>query len=150
ERRVPIQEVGVGDTLVVLPGAKIPVDGVVASGTSSVDLSMLTGESVPVDVAEGDQVAGASLNVSGRLVVTATAVGADTKLAEIVRLLRRAQGSKAPVQRLADRISSVFVPIVLVLALGTFLVWLVVGAGAHPIGPALLHAVTVVLIACPC
>ena len=147
ERTVPVAEVRVGDMVVVRPGEKIPVDGVVVTGTSTVDLSMLTGESVPVDVRSGAEVIGASVNGMGRLVVEARRVGADSMLAEIVRLLEAAQGSKAPVQRLADRISSVFVPIVLGLAALTFAGWLVSGGGA---GSALLHAVTVVLIACPC
>ena len=112
---------------VVLPGEKIPADGVVKEGTSWVDLSLLTGESVPVDVGPGDEVVGASINGHGRLVVFVTKVGANTKLAEIVRLLQAAQGSKAPVQRLADRISAVFVPIVLGLAAATFLGWIVLG-----------------------
>jgi Cu+-exporting ATPase len=133
---------------VVRPGEKIPADGVVKEGTSWVDLSLLTGESVPVDVAPGDEVVGASINGHGRLVVFVTKVGANTKLAEIARLLRSAQGSKAPVQRLADRISSVFVPIVLALAAATFAGWILVG-DASP-GTALLHATAVLLIACPC
>ncbi len=148
ERRVPVDEVRVGDVVVVRPGEKIPVDGVVVSGASSVDLSMLTGESVPVDVAPGDEVVGASLNGFGRLEVEATRVGAATRLAGIVRLLQAAQGSKAPVQRLADRVSSIFVPIVLLIAAGTFVGWIAFG-DATP-GTALIHAVTVLLIACPC
>ena len=148
ERRVSVDEVRVGDVVVVRPGEKIPVDGVVVSGASSVDLSMLTGESVPVDVAPGDEVVGASLNGFGRLEVEATRVGPATRLAEIVRLLQTAQGSKAPVQRLADRVSSIFVPIVLLIAAGTFAGWIAFG-DATP-GTALIHAVTVLLIACPC
>lgn len=148
ERRVPVAEVAVGDFVIVRPGEKIPVDGIVREGVSSVDLSMLTGEPVPVDVSEGDEVVGASLNGAGRLVIETTRVGADSTLASIVRLLRQAQGSKAPVQRLADRISGVFVPIVLVLAVVTFFGWLVLGDIGAP--RALLHAVATVLIACPC
>lgn len=147
ERSVAIDEVRTGDQLVVRPGEKIPVDGVVVTGASTVDLSLLTGESAPVDVAAGSDVVGASINGMGRIVVEAGRVGADSKLAEIVRLLQAAQGSKAPVQRLADRISAVFVPVVLGLGVLTFFGWLVAGAGP---GAALLHAVTVVLIACPC
>ena len=148
ERRVPIDELRPGNIVVVLPGEKIPADGVVKEGTSWVDLSMLTGESVPVDVRPGSEVVGASINGHGRLVVFVTTVGANTKLAEIVRLLRSAQGSKAPVQGLADRVSSIFVPIVMLIALATFAGWLAL-ANAEP-GQALLHAVAVLLIACPC
>lgn len=148
ERRVPVEEVRVGDVVIVRPGEKVPVDGVVREGVSSLDLSMLTGESVPVDVGPGDGVVGASLNSHGRLVVEATRVGPDTKLAEIVRLLQAAQGSKAPVQRLADRVSAVFVPIVLSLASGTLVGWAVLSDVG--LGTALLHAAAVVLIACPC
>lgn len=148
ERRVSVDEVRPGNLVLVMPGEKIPADGVVKEGTSWVDLSMLTGESVPVDVEPGDEVVGASINGHGRLVVFVTKVGANTKLAEIARLLQAAQGSKAPVQRLADRISSVFVPIVMAIAGLTFLGWMVAAnAGA---GTALLHAVAVLLIACPC
>ncbi len=131
-----------------MPGEKIPADGVVQEGTSWVDLSMLTGESVPVDVGPGSEVVGASINGHGRLVVFVTTVGANTKLAEIVRLLERAQGSRAPVQALADRVSTVFVPIVMLVALITFVGWIAL-TDAEP-GQALLHAVAVLLIACPC
>ena len=148
ERRVPIEDVRPGNVVVVLPGEKIPADGVVQDGVSWVDLSMLTGESVPVDVGPGSEVVGASINGHGRLTVFVTKVGANTKLSEIVRLLEAAQGSKAPVQRLADRISSIFVPVVLGIAAATFVGWLVFG-DAEP-GQALLHAVAVLLIACPC
>jgi heavy metal translocating P-type ATPase len=148
ERTISIDELRPGMRAVVLPGEKIPADGVVKEGESWVDLSMLTGESVPVDVRPGDEVVGASINGRGRIVVFITKVGANTKLAEIVRLLQLAQGSKAPVQRLADRISSVFVPIVVGIAASTLLGWwwfTDVGPGA-----ALLHATAVLLIACPC
>ncbi len=148
ERTVSIDELLVGTRVVVRPGEKIPADGVVKEGTSWVDLSLLTGESVPVDVAPGDEVVGAAINGHGTLVVFVTKVGANTKLAEIVRLLEAAQGSKAPVQRVADRVSAVFVPIVMAIALLTFAGWALftdVGPGA-----ALLHAVAVLLIACPC
>ena len=148
ERRVPIEELRPGNVVIVLPGEKIPADGVVKEGTSWVDLSMLTGESVPVDVGPGSEVVGASINGHGRLVVFVTKVGANTKLSEIVRLLETAQGSRAPVQRLADRVSSIFVPVVMLVALATFAGWLV-AANAEP-GQALLHAVAVLLIACPC
>jgi P-type Cu+ transporter len=146
QTRVAIEDLHPGDVVVVLPGDKIPTDGVVKEGVSWVDLSLLTGESVPQDVGPGDEVVGASVNGHGRLVVFVTKVGANTKLAEMVRLLERAQGSKAPVQRLADRISGVFVPIVLVLATATFVGWTFV---ADP-GVALMRAVAVLLIACPC
>ena len=148
EHSIPIEELRPGMRVVVLPGEKIPADGVVKDGASWVDLSLLTGESVPVDVGPGSEVVGASINGRGRLVVFVTTVGANTKLAEIVRLLQAAQASKAPVQRLADRISSVFVPIVLALAAATFAGWIVL-AGETP-GQALLHATAVLLIACPC
>jgi Cu+-exporting ATPase len=148
ERRVPIDALRPGNVVVVRPGEKIPADGVVKEGTSWVDLSMLTGESVPIDVRPGSDVVGASINGHGRLVVFVTKVGANTKLSEIVRLLESAQGSKAPVQRLADRVSSIFVPVVMLVALATFLGWLIV-VNAEP-GQALLHAVAVLLIACPC
>jgi heavy metal translocating P-type ATPase len=147
ERSIPIEELHPGMLVIVLPGGKIPADGVVKEGRSWLDLSLLTGESVPVDVGPGDEVIGASINGTGRLVVFVTKVGPNTRLAEIVRLLESAQGSKAPVQRLADRISSVFVPAVLALAALTFAGWLATGATA---GGALLHATAVLLIACPC
>jgi P-type Cu+ transporter len=148
ERSVPIDDVRPGMLAVVRPGEKIPADGVVKEGASWVDLSLLTGESVPADVRPGDDVVGASINGRGRLVIFITKTGANTKLGEIVRLLQSAQGSKAPMQRLADRISSVFVPIILVVGLGTFLGWIAL-AGATP-GAGLLHAAAVLLIACPC
>ena len=148
ERKVPIGELLVGTRVLVRPGEKIPADGIVKEGSSWVDLSLLTGESVPVDVAPGDEVVGAAINGHGTLVVFVTKVGANTKLAEIVRLLEAAQGSKAPVQRTADRVAAIFVPVVMTIALLTFAGWAVftdVGPGA-----ALLHAVAVLLIACPC
>jgi heavy metal translocating P-type ATPase len=148
ERRMAIDDVHPGMLVIVRPGEKIPADGVVKEGTSWVDLSMLTGESVPIDVRPESEVVGASINGNGRLTVFVTKVGANAKLAEIVRLLEAAQGSKAPVQRLADRISSVFVPVVLILAFATFVGWYL-AADAAP-GRALLHAIAVVLIACPC
>ena len=148
ERRVPIEDVRPGNLVVVLPGEKIPADGVVKEGDSWVDLSMLTGESVPIDVGPGSEVVGASMNGQGRLVVFVTKVGANTKLAEIVRMLQAAQGSKAPVQRLADRVSAVFVPVVILIAAATFVGWYLANP-AEP-GQALLHAVAVLLIACPC
>ena len=146
ERMVPVDRVQVGDRLRVRPGEKVPVDGEVVEGRSAVDESMLTGESVPVDKKPGDTVAGATVNAQGALTIRATAVGADTALAQIVRLVEEAQGTKAPVQRLADRISGIFVPAVLVLAAATFAGWLVAG---DP-GDGLVAAVAVLIIACPC
>jgi cation-transporting ATPase V len=147
ERMIPVEQVRVGDRLRIRPGEKIPVDGEVEAGASAVDESMLTGESVPVDKQPGDRVVGGTINAEGTLTIRATAVGADTALAQIVRLVEEAQGSKAPVQRLADQISGVFVPVVAVIALGTFAVWwLILG---DPNG-GLVAAVAVLIIACPC
>src|SRR5262249_28301848 len=128
EHRVSISELQVGDRFVTRPGEKIATDGVVVHGSSAVDTSMLTGESVPAEVSAGSTVAGGSLNVGGRLVVRATRVGSDTLLAQIARLVERAQAGKAAVARLADRVSSVFVPVILALALTTFGWWLLTGA----------------------
>ncbi|WP_444663903.1 heavy metal translocating P-type ATPase [Cellulomonas sp. CW35] len=147
EQRVPVDRLRVGDEFAVRPGEKVATDGVVVSGTSALDTSLLTGEPVPVEVGPGDEVTGATVNSSGALVVRATRVGADTRLAQIGRLVAQAQTGKAPVQRLADRISAVFVPVVLVLALGTLVVWLATGAGAQA---AFTAAVAVLIIACPC
>jgi P-type Cu+ transporter len=147
EVRIPVDELAVGDRFVVRPGEKIATDGVVVDGTSAVDASMLTGESVPVEVGPGDAVAGATVNAGGRLVVRATRVGADTQLAQIARMVEQAQTGKAAVQRLADRISAVFVPVVLVLAAGTLGAWLVLGYGP---AAAFAAAVAVLIIACPC
>jgi Cu+-exporting ATPase len=147
ERRVATSELAVGDRFVVRPGERIATDGVVEIGSSAVDASLLTGESVPVEVAPGNDVAGATINVGGRLVVRATRVGSDTALAQIGRLVTQAQSGKAPVQRLADRISAVFVPIVIALSAGTLGFWLANGAGATF---AFTAAVAVLIIACPC
>ena len=144
---VPAEELHVGDRFVVRPGEKIATDGVVEEGASAVDRSMLTGESVPVDVAAGDEVAGATINTYGRLVVRATKVGAETALAQIARLVAEAQGGKAPVQRLADRVSAVFVPVVIAIAAATLGFWLGAGAGTEF---AFGAAVAVLIIACPC
>ncbi len=144
---VPVASLEVGDRFLVRPGEKIATDGVVVEGASAVDVSMLTGEPVPQEVAPGDEVFGATVDVSGRLVVRATKVGSETALAQIVRLVEQAQGSKAPVQRLADRVSAVFVPAVLVVALGTLAGWLLTGNGADD---TLTAAVAVLIIACPC
>ena len=147
EQRIAVDELVVGDRFVVRPGEKIATDGVVVHGTSAVDASMLTGESVPVEVGVGDSVAGATVNAGGRLVVRATRVGADTQLAQMARLVEDAQNGKAQVQRLADRISGVFVPIVIALSAGTLGFWLGTGSGA---GAAFTAAVAVLIIACPC
>jgi Cu+-exporting ATPase len=149
ELELPIDEVQVGDFVTVRPGEKVPVDGIVRSGRSAVDESMLTGEAVPVAKAEGDEVAGATINTTGAFVFEATRVGRDTVLAQIVRLVEEAQGSRAPVQRLADRLAGVFVPIVVSVAILAFVLWFDFGPS-----PALVWAtvsfVTVLIIACPC
>ncbi|MFQ3647025.1 MAG: heavy metal translocating P-type ATPase [Anaerolineae bacterium] len=145
---VPADEVLVGDLVLVRPGERIPVDGVVVEGRSAVDESMLTGESLPVNKQTGSEVIGATINKNGRLVIEARHVGAETALAQIIRLVEQAQGSKAPIQRIADRVSGVFVPIVLVLATLTILGWLFVGQVG--LTSALVNAVAVLVIACPC
>jgi Cu+-exporting ATPase len=147
EVRIPTAELAVGDRFVVRPGEKVATDGVVEEGSSAVDESMLTGESVPVEVGVGDAVVGATVNAGGRLVVRATRVGADTQLAQMAALVERAQTGKAQVQRLADRISGVFVPIVIAIAVGTLGYWLGTGNGATA---AFTAAVAVLIIACPC
>lgn len=147
EVRVATAALRVGDRFTVRPGEKIATDGTVLEGASAVDASMLTGESVPVEVSPGDTVTGATVNAGGRLVVEATRVGADTQLARMGRLVEEAQNGKAAAQRLADRISAVFVPVVIVLALGTLGYWLTAGAGA---AAAFTAAVAVLIIACPC
>ena len=147
EREVPADRVRPGAIVVVRPGERIPIDGVVTGGSSAVDESMLTGEAIPVDKTEGDTVFGATVNQQGRLRLRATGVGADTALAQIVRLVRQAQGSRAPIQRIADRASAVFVPTIIVAALLTFALWWAVG-GAFT--PALLRLVAVLVVACPC
>jgi Cu+-exporting ATPase len=147
EQRLPIERLAVSDLFVVRPGERIATDGVIVEGRSAVDRSLLTGESAPVDVSVGDNVAGATVNAGGRLVVRATAVGADTALAQIGRLVVAAQSGKAEAQRLADRVSAVFVPIVIALALAALGFWLARGAGA---GFAFQAAVAVLIVACPC
>ncbi|MGW2837982.1 heavy metal translocating P-type ATPase [Streptomyces sp. NPDC001493] len=147
EVRVPVARLAVGDRFVVRPGEKIATDGTVAEGESAVDASMLTGESVPVDVGPGAAVTGATVNVSGRLVVEATRVGADTQLARMARLVEDAQNGKAEVQRLADRVSAVFVPVVLLIAVATLVTWLLV---TDDVTAAFTAAVAVLIIACPC
>ena len=147
ERRVPVGEVQAGDLFVVRPGEKVATDGVVVEGQSAVDQSLLTGESVPVEVGIGDAVAGATVNVGGRLVIRAERVGADTALAQIARLVSRAQSGKAPVQRLADRVSAIFVPVVIAIAVATLAYWLGSGAG---LTFAFSATVAVLIVACPC
>jgi Cu+-exporting ATPase len=147
ERLVPVEQLQPGDRFVVRPGEKVATDGLVEEGSSAVDMSMLTGESVPVEVGPGSEVAGATVNAGGRLVVQATRVGSDTALAQIARLVTEAQSGKAPVQRLADRVSGVFVPIVIGLAVATLGFWLGAGEGA---AYAFTAAVAVLIIACPC
>ena len=147
ETRVPVSQLVVGDTVVVRPGEKIPSDGLVTAGMSSVDASMLTGESMPVEVAEGSRVVGATINVGGRLEVQITRVGADTELARMRRLMEEAQTGKADVQRLADRVSAVFVPVVIGLALAALVGWTIAGA---PWELAFTAAVATLIIACPC
>ena len=147
EVRIPTDQLAVGDRFVVRPGEKIATDGVVEEGSSAVDASMLTGESVPVEVGVGDTVVGATVNAGGRLVVRATRVGADTQLAQMARLVEDAQNGKAEVQRLADRVSGVFVPVVIVLAAATLGFWVGTGQG---LSGAFTAAVAVLIIACPC
>ena len=147
EHRIPVADLRVGDEFVVRPGEKIATDGAVVDGLSAVDASMITGESVPVDVGPGDAVVGATVNTSGRLVVRASRVGGDTQLAQMARLVEDAQSGKAEVQRLADRISGVFVPIVIGIALLTLAAWLLLG---QPAAAAFTAAVAVLIIACPC
>lgn len=148
EVEVKIDDVIEGDMLIVKPGERLPVDGVVVEGRSAVDESMLTGESLPVTKSAGSKVIGATVNKQGRLIIEATHVRAQTALAQIIRLVEQAQGSKAPIQRVADQVSSVFVPIVLALAAITFIGWLIIGQ--VPFTTAMVHAVAVLVIACPC
>ena len=147
EERIPTARLAVGDRFVVRPGEKVATDGVVEEGSSAVDASMLTGESVPVEVGPGDAVVGATVNAGGRLVVRATRIGSDTQLAQMARLVEDAQNGKAEVQRLADRVSGIFVPIVIALAAATLGFWIGTGGGLEP---AFTAAVAVLIIACPC
>jgi len=147
ERQIPTSDLSVGATFLVRPGEKIATDGVVLQGSSAVDASMLTGESVPVEVGVGDPVVGATVNAGGRLVIRASRVGADTQLAQMARLVEDAQNGKADVQRLADRVSAIFVPVVIGLSLLTLIGWLLTGGGATA---AFTAAVAVLIIACPC
>jgi Cu+-exporting ATPase len=147
EQRIPVEQLAVGDAFVVRPGEKVATDGVIVEGSSAVDASLLTGESAPVEVGPGDAVVGATVNAGGRLVVRATRVGSDTQLAQMAKLVTEAQSGKAAAQRLADRISAVFVPVVIVLAVATLGFWIGVGAGVNT---AFAAAVAVLIIACPC
>ena len=152
ETEVPMDEVRVGDVVLVKPGEKIPVDGVVIEGRSAVDESMLTGESLPVEKKPGDAVIGATLNKLGMLKFEATKVGKETALAQIIKLVEDAQGSKAPIQKLADQVSAMFVPIVIGIALLTFAGWYFLGPRIDVINftRALINMVAVLVIACPC
>jgi Cu+-exporting ATPase len=147
EMDVPIEQVRVGDIVVVRPGERLPVDGVVVEGRSAVDESMLTGEPLPVDKSPGDEVVGATINKQGLLKFEATRVGAETALAQIIRLVQEAQGSKAPIQRLADRVAGVFVPAVMIIAITTFAIWWIAGGDFTA---AMIRLVAVLVIACPC
>ncbi|MFA5712266.1 heavy metal translocating P-type ATPase [Mycolicibacterium sp.] len=147
EVRIPVDELQVGDEFVVRPGEKFATDGVITTGSSAVDASMLTGESIPVEVTVGDAVTGATVNAGGRLVVRATRIGSDTQLAQMAKLVEDAQSGKANVQRLADRVSAVFVPIVIAIAVATLAGWLLAG---FPVSAAFTAAVAVLIIACPC
>lgn len=147
EMKVPVEDVHPGEQLLVRPGEKFAVDGVILSGDSTVDESMVTGESMPVDKGPGDDVIGATINGNGMLTIRATAVGSDSALAQIIRMVEKAQSGKAPIQQLADRISNVFVPVVVVVACVAFLVWWIAGAGFTP---AMLRFIAVLLVSCPC
>jgi Cu+-exporting ATPase len=149
ETEIPIEDVAVGDEIIVRPGEKMPVDATVMSGSSPVDESMITGEPIPVNKREGDTVIGATINTTGSLRVRAAKVGADTMMAQIIRMVQQAQSSKAPIQRLADAISSYFVPAVIAIAIATFAIWFITGP-APALTLALVAAVAVLIIACPC
>jgi Cu+-exporting ATPase len=148
EVEIPVEQVHVGDIVVVRPGEKIPVDGVVTAGRSAVDESMLTGESLPIDKKPGDPVVGATLNLQGMLQFEASKVGRETALAQIIRLVQEAQGSRAPIQALADRVSAIFVPVIIVTAAITFLVWYFIGQAGFT--QSLIYMISVLVIACPC
>src|SRR5699024_9853564 len=149
EKEIPIEEVVSGDTILVRPGEKIPVDGEIIEGRSAIDESMITGESIPIDKVAGDAVIGATINKNGSLQIKATRVGKDTALAQIVKVVEEAQGSKADIQRLADRISGVFVPIVVVIAIVTFLIWYF-AVTPGDLRSALIPTISILVIACPC
>ena len=148
EIEIPAEEVIKGDTLVVRPGGRIPVDGIITSGISAIDESMVTGESIPVERMQGDKVIGGTINTTGRFVFEATAVGDETVIAQIVELVRRAQGSKAPIQAFADRVASIFVPAVIVIAAATFILWFALGQIGFT--PSMINFIAVLIIACPC
>jgi len=150
EEDIPIEQVKTGDHLLVRPGEKIPVDGKIIDGSSSIDESMVTGESMPVSKKVGDTVIGATINSTGSFTMKATKIGEDTVLAHIIDIVKKAQASKAPIQRLADKVSSIFVPIVIVIAIITFIAWLALGGGMVAFTAALVAAVSVLIIACPC
>lgn len=150
EELIPAADVCVDDVFIVRPGEQIPVDGMIISGLSSVDESMLTGESIPVERGPGDRIIGGSVNTTGSFTARATAVGSDTVLFGIIRSVEAAQSSKAPVQRLADRISRIFVPIVVAFALTTFITWMLVGSSDDTVSRAFISAISVLVIACPC
>ena len=147
EREIPVEQVAAGDLVVVRPGERVPVDGIIREGVTTIDESHLTGESMPVEKNPGDIVVGASINNYGSFTFQATKVGQDTMLAQIIRMVEEAQGSKAPIQRLADRVSNVFVPTIIAIALLTFAGWFISGAGFES---SLMHMVTVLVVACPC
>lgn len=149
EQEIPVEDMRIGDTVLARPGERIPVDGTLLAGTSSVDESMLTGESMPVDKRPGDRLIGGTMNTTGAFQYHATTLGTDSVLSRIVQLMREAQGSRAPIQKLADRVSGIFVPVVLSLAIATFMVWFVM-ADTAPAIRALVAAVSVLIIACPC
>ncbi len=149
EKEIDINEVKVNDIILVKPGEKIPVDGIIVDGGSAIDESMVTGESIPIEKKEDDEVIGATLNTSGAFKFKATKVGKDTVLSQIIKLVEEAQGSKAPIQKLADTVASVFVPIVIGIAVVTFIVWLIWGPDPS-ITFALVSFVAVLIIACPC
>ena len=150
QTEIPVEQVVVGDIVRIRPGEKIPVDGVVTIGTTTVDESMLTGESLPVDKSPGDTLIGATLNTTGSVLIRVSAVGDDTALAQIIRLVEDAQGSKVPMQRLADKVSSVFVPTVIVAAFATFVLWAAFGPSTENLTMAITTTIAVLIIACPC
>ena len=149
EGEIPVEDVQVGDIIIVRPGERVPVDGIVRQGYSSIDESMITGESIPVEKKVGEEIIGATINKTGALQVEATKVGKDTTLAHIIRMVEEAQGSKAPIQRLADVVASYFVPAVIGIAILTFVVWFLVGPSPS-VTFAILNFVAVLIIACPC
>ena len=149
EKEIPIEQVIAGDIIIVKPGEKIPVDGEIIEGRSAIDESMITGESIPIDKVAGDAVIGATINKNGSLQIKATKVGKDTALSQIVKVVEEAQGSKADIQRLADRISGVFVPVVVVIAIVTFFIWYF-AVTPGDFRSALIPTISILVIACPC